>query len=237
MFKKFNISKKIFKNIKFFFINFFESLIQFFEWFKLRDTKFILISNNCFGSELYISAKKRYNTPFVGLALYPDCYLKFLNNFQENINKKIVFIKKSKYIKNISYPLGIIDNDIEIHFIHYTDSNEALTKWKMRIKRLKEDMNKNYPLFLKICDRDGCTIKHLDRFHELPFENKISLGVSSYENKNHIKIPFLKDLNNNSLIDGFALFKKRNKYMDFTYWIKHKKINKTFFSSFLSFFS
>ncbi|TVL99233.1 MAG: hypothetical protein CV087_18890 [Candidatus Brocadia sp. WS118] len=54
-------------------------------------------------------------------------------------------------------------------------------------------MADNIPLFLKFCDRDGSDIDHLKRFHALPFENKISIGVNSFNAKNHLCQPNMKD--------------------------------------------
>ena len=74
-------------------------------------------------------------------------------------------------------------------------------------------------------------------FHQLHFKNKISLGIKPFANKNHIAIPDLKDNNGIFLIDGFALFKKRYKYLDFSNWILKKEIKKTIISRFLSIIS
>ena len=217
---------------------FFELIQHLVERIRIGKCKFIFISNNCFGSELYISTKRNYNTPFVGLILYPDCYIEFLSNFEENLEKNVKFIKKSKYFKNEPiYPIGQIDNEIEIHFIHYNSENEALLKWNRRMDRLKKDLKNDHPIFLKICDRDGCEEKHLRNFHQLPFKNKISLGIKPFDNKNHIAIPNLKDKNGIFLIDGLALFKKRYKYLDFSSWILKKEIKKTIISRFLSIIS
>ena len=65
---------------------FFHAIQYIIERSRIGNNKFIIVSNNCFGSELYSSTKRNYNTPFVGLILYPDCYIRFLKNFNQNIN-------------------------------------------------------------------------------------------------------------------------------------------------------
>ncbi|MBO1927649.1 DUF1919 domain-containing protein [Thiomicrorhabdus sp. 6S2-11] len=201
----------------------------------LNNINFIIISNNCWGFSLYKTLKREYNTPFIGLYLYPDCYLKYLENFDYYSSKPISFKENSKYFsEEVSYPIGCIDNDIEIHFLHYDSKEDAYDKWNRRLARMKNDIRNKTPIFLKFCDSEKATLSHLARFHNLPFENKLSIGLTKYNSKCHFYTPKLQQANSNEIINGLALFRKRYHYFDITTWIIDKDCRKTLFSKLVS---
>ena len=210
-------------------------IINRFEKRRLKNAEFILISNNCWGYSLYGDIGRPYNTPFVGLFLFPECYIRFLENFETCINSTINFSDHSRYIqKKPSYPIGILQNGIEIHFMHYKTEQEALQKWNRRMERLKKAIKINTPIFIKICDRDGCEDNHLHRFHKLNFKNKISIGIRKFNNKNHIYTPKLKDPQCGCVLSGNYLYIKRYHYFDITEWILSGRIHRTLSSRLLS---
>jgi len=129
---------------------------------------YCIISNNCYGLDYYKKQQIPYNTPFVGLFLYSDCYIRLLENFDEFMRLELTYCMFSKYGKT-TYPVGNLGKDIEIHFLHYKTFQEASDKWKRRKARM-------YPLsecIIKMCDRDGFGKTHGQRFLDLPLENKL----------------------------------------------------------------
>ena len=46
----------------------------------LKDINFVIISDNCWGGSVYQWLDRPYNSPFVGLGIYGDCYIKLLSN-------------------------------------------------------------------------------------------------------------------------------------------------------------
>ncbi|WP_197428733.1 DUF1919 domain-containing protein [Phnomibacter ginsenosidimutans] len=102
-----------------------------------------IISNDCFGGEYYRLLQLPYNTPFVGLMLMAPCYIKLLQHFDEYMEQPLHFVNESKYPSlNVqrqanSYPIGML-NDVEIHFLHYHNAEEAATKWKRRCQRINK---------------------------------------------------------------------------------------------------
>ena len=109
---------------------------------KLRDTEFCIVANNCFGSRIYKTLGREYNTPFVGLFLMPECFAKLVSNFDEYMDKDISFVKKSKYSPHNEpgrgadvYPVGLL-GDLELHFVHYKTEEDALDKWHRRKARM-----------------------------------------------------------------------------------------------------
>ena len=208
------------------------------ECFRLNERPFVIISNNCWGYELYNALGRKYNTPFVGLFLFPECYIQFLENFETCINSEMKFSTGSKYMStNPNYPIGLLCGHIEIHFLHYTSEDEAISKWNRRIRRLKKAIEANEPFFVKFCDRDGCEKDHIERFHSTFFQNKISIGINKFEALNHLYQPRLKDPQGGSVMNGLKLYRKRYHYFDISDWIINKRVYQSLFSRILSLIS
>lgn len=211
--------RKTLKNIR-------DKLFSIYETKKLGNKKFIIVTNNCWGFELYTSIRREYNTPFVGLFVMPECYLRFLENFDECINTEMAFTDSSRYGKpDKHYPVGLLPKGIEIHFLHYSSREEALTKWNRRITRLRTERADGAGLYFKLCDAGDCTAEHLARFHKLPFENKISLGLQKFSAPTHIDLPEMREQSSGKLLDGAKLFKRRYHYFDITDWILFGRVS------------
>lgn len=163
--------------------------------FRIHDTDFTIISNNCWGGFIYQILKLEYSTPTIGLFMYGSDYVEFCTNIEYYINKEIEFIeaKNSKYYNEIKnnkkqyYPIGKIDN-IEIHFLHYSSKDEAISKWKRRSKRINWEK-----IIFKFSQRNLCTKADIDKFMRLRYKNKICF---TYEEniKDTIYIPKLKNI-------------------------------------------
>lgn len=192
----------------------------------LVNKEFIIVSNNCFGAEIYRRLNKPYNTPFVGLFIMADSYIRLLENFHFYMNKEIEFkeVLDSKF-SEIEYPIGYLD-DIEIHFMHYLSKSEAKEKWERRTKRMFESCA---DMFFKFDDRDGANQDHFRRFGILDFDNKISFSVKR-ENSNSIYIKHTGK-SGETVPDGVALYNVCFQYIDFYSWLN---TGKTMFSTFKS---
>jgi uncharacterized protein (DUF1919 family) len=55
----------------------------------LKDKNFVIISDNCWGGEVYQWFKRPYNSPFIGLFLNGPCYIKLLSNFDYYMNQEL----------------------------------------------------------------------------------------------------------------------------------------------------
>ncbi|AJR04620.1 DUF1919 domain-containing protein [Siansivirga zeaxanthinifaciens] len=186
----------------------------------LKDKEFLIISNNCWGGSVYQWYKRPYNTPFVGLFIYSSCYLKMLRNFEYYMGQTLTFISESKYPSTgKSYPIGLL-KDIEIHFEHYKNEDEAREKWERRTKRMLE-VNNIDNFFLKICDRELISKSDLIEFHKLPFKNKISFSINDYDELkkcNHIKI-LECDKKRACVPNGKKLYELTYLYYDLNKWL------------------
>jgi uncharacterized protein (DUF1919 family) len=202
---------------------------------RLKRKAFVIISNNCWGYELYQSIGREYNTPFIGLFLFPDCYLRLLENFESLITQELQFKSQSKYYdQQKHYPIGVLGDDIEIHFLHYASEAEARNKWGRRVERMQQARNAGAELYLKLCDAENCGPAELARFHALPFSHKLSLGFQAFNHPCHLHLPYLRNKAATALVDGAKLFKKRYSYFDITHWLLTGEIAKTPRSRFLA---
>lgn len=204
------------------------NLFSLYEKKQLHDLPFAIISNNCWGYELYHSTHREYNTPFIGLFMHPECYLNFLRNFESLITEELKFSSQSKYFDvQKNYPIGILADSIEIHFLHYKSEEDAKEKWTRRSHRLQQALKSNTPLYIKLCDNENCTAEQLQQFHALPFAHKISIGLQKLPLPQHFHVPELIDEKKGKIIDGAKLFNKRYRYFDITKWIKSGSLTKS----------
>lgn len=181
--KRINIIFRIIKNLPF-------------RW-SIKNRNFTIISQNCWGGHIYEELGLQYNTPFVGLFIYAPCYLKLLQNLNYYIKSNITFIKASKYNEanewrkkeNNYYPIGLLGNDIEIHFLHYKSEKEAFEKWYRRLERMNM---KN--LFIYSSDRDLMTESLLMKFDSLYFVNKLCFTAKQYPHiRSAVWLKYYKD--------------------------------------------
>lgn len=198
------------------------------ERFRLRGKRFAILSNNCWGYELYNALGREYNTPFVGLFLFPESYLALLENLETGLRSELAFTRVSRWVAGTpGYPVGVLGAGIEIHFLHYATEQEAREKWNRRTARLLRAMESGTPLFVKFCDRDGCSAEHLARFHALPFPHKLSLGIRAFGSPQHLCRPELKDPRGDFVADGVQLYDKRYHYFDIADWIARGRVRRS----------
>jgi uncharacterized protein (DUF1919 family) len=186
------------------------------------NSEFCIISNNCWGAEFYIDRNIKYNSPFVGLFIPPSQFVKMVNNLQEYLKLDLVFIKKTKFKEyeelhlKEKYPIALL-GDIEIHFLHYNDENEAVTKWNRRLNRMPQDTS-NW--FVKGCDVEIFNwVEYADLWNSIRY-NKVFFSAkkrNEIDNLIHIVESF-----NDYVTDGKALYKLSKDYFDIDKWIDTK---------------
>ncbi|RYF87440.1 MAG: DUF1919 domain-containing protein [Chitinophagaceae bacterium] len=147
---------------------------------RLQGKKPFIISNNCWGGIVYQDLGLPYLSPFVNMYIFASCYLKILKNLNYYLQQPLTFTNVSKYdAANMkrskrSYPIGQLD-DVEIHFIHYTDEAYTLKKWNERVKRFNVDN-----LLVVMSERDGCTPGLIKEFDSLDYQNKVCFTKADY---------------------------------------------------------
>lgn len=114
-----------------------------------------------------------FNSPFAGLFLPPEDYLRLLENFGV-IREPILMTDRdhsryaARYAAERNYPVGILPGGIEVHFLHYATAAGALEKWSRRVPRI-DPAN----MIVKFHQGTDCTDEHIRRFAALPFANKV----------------------------------------------------------------
>ena len=138
-----------------------------------------------------LSIYKKYALPyqslFVNLVVFAPDYINLLENFSQEVLRKLTFIehKDSKHkeelislgIYDSEYPIGILNDKYELHFTHYTTQQDAQEKWLRRVERM--NMKK---LIFKFSDGDKFEISMAKRFDLLPFKNKVCFLASEHKN-------------------------------------------------------
>lgn len=159
---------------------------------RVNNSNICIVANNCWAGDVYEAINKKYNTPFVGLFFNAPCYIKLLENFDFYMGLELNFLETSKYpISNINYPIGSLNNDVEIHFLHCKSEEEAFEKWNRRKNRMPKNIN-NY--LYKMDDRDFATEQEILAFHNLDYPNKISFTKEKYDFENNLKLKSKDDL-------------------------------------------
>lgn len=199
----------------------------------LKNIEFVIISDNCWGGAVYQWYGREYNTPFVGLEIPCNCYIKLLSNFDYYMKQKLNFISKTKYPeRKVTYPIALLD-DVEVHFTHYNSEDEARTKWRRRTDRMLKVTDSNN-FYFEFSDNWNAPEKLFKQFHNLPFKNKISFilrSKKSFELPTYIGVNEHHKRDKTRVPNGIKLFKISFLYIDLTYWLITKKIKRGTFKS------
>lgn len=158
----------------------------------LENREFTIISDNCWGGLVYKHFAMEYRSPFANLFLFPPCYLRLLQNFEESMNQELRFIEPSasKYAEIMrqrksldTYPVGVLIESIELHFLHYREEEDIRFKWDKRKERINF-LN----IMFKFSDRDNPSPELIRQFDELPFKNKVCFSEKPYPYKSVVKM-------------------------------------------------
>ena len=163
----------------------------------LKNKDFTIIANNCAAGFIYQDAGLEYRTPTVGLFFHSDCYIKFIKDLSV-LHLPLRFVPVSKYpyrnsireFYKLDYPIGIIGDDIEIHFLHFHSEEEVREKWERRIKKINYDN-----LLFLYTVRELATDEHVTEFMNSPYKNKLCLSAKDYKGyDNLVYFPEYKEL-------------------------------------------
>ena len=198
----------------------------------LRNKNFTIISNDCIAAGIYRKLGLNYTTPTIGLFFFAEDYIKFLENLEYYLKQTLTFCKVSRHVdadslfplltkarKKNHYPIGLLGNDVEIHFLHYLNEREAMNKWQQRVKRINFEN-----LFIIYSDKYRFQEEYLDRFEKLPFEHKIFL--SAKPRRDSELTVFLQDYADKSEVGD--LFNNRKSYEKSFDTIKWLNCNRDF---------
>lgn len=138
---------------------------------KIKNEDFTILANNCVGALILHDLNHQFLTPTVNLFLGTTDFVKFVENLDHYLEQDINEIHKEGF----QYPIGML-GDLELHFVHYSTIEQAKEKWHERSKRINRDN-----IFIMMTDNDGCSKETIERFDNLPYENKVLLTKDNYE--------------------------------------------------------
>ncbi|WP_049203095.1 DUF1919 domain-containing protein [Proteus mirabilis] len=192
-----------------------KTLFTFFRFFKKRsyrnknkEKNITIISSNFIGGCIYNDLGLKFNSPTINLFFEANNYIKFCKNLKYYLNVELIESKNTK----TTYPIGILD-DIEIHFLHYSNFFEAKKKWDSRKKRVNYEK-----LFFIMTDRDKCNNTHVTQFLNLPYKNKIFFSSKNININDNSFIYCYKE-KGEYISQNFPTFRKYEKYINIIDWI------------------
>jgi len=110
------------------------------KWLEVREKKFTIISNNCWGGLLYHALHLECLSPFKNLFLMGKDYLKLCNNLKYYLEKDVVFKEYGVIPSGDMHPYPVLSlGDIDIHCNHDTEPEKAIADWKRRCKKINWD--------------------------------------------------------------------------------------------------
>lgn len=159
-----------------------------------------IITNNCLGGFFYQDLNLPYLSPTAGLYFFFPDYINFLSDLKGNLAAKLRFVNESKYplgneryLKhNKSYPMALLNDEHEIHFLHYESQYEAESKWYKRAERADLDN-----LIVMGTELDQCTEEDVRAFEHFNFERKFFFTRKDYNLPSTI---FIKEFEHNTKI-------------------------------------
>ncbi|HTD66247.1 MAG TPA: DUF1919 domain-containing protein [Candidatus Limnocylindria bacterium] len=185
---------------------------------------FSIISNDCWGGMAYEELVTRYDTPFVGLFLALEDYLRLLRRLKFYCESRLEFTDRSRHEEiNVwreairkPYPIGLLGGDVEVQFLHYASRDEAETKWHRRAQRIHWNN-----LCVKMCWHDDARMEDwLREFDGFPFERKLSLVPRHVPGLKHSVR--LRDYST----DGTAQYWSSHRHFDVAAWLNEGVIRR-----------
>ena len=160
---------------------------------RLKNKYPIILSDNCWGGSIYSFLHMEYYSPLVGTYVYPESFLNLVEDFPKSFLEPLEFTSKPSHPRREDepeyYPVGLISDSIEIHFLHYKSEAEALKKWNRRTQRMLKLFKTSQKDFLKMDDSNYARSQDFTDFHNLKNGYKISFSKDKLINHpNHFEI-------------------------------------------------
>jgi uncharacterized protein (DUF1919 family) len=187
------------------------------------DLDFTVISNNYWGSHIYQALDTACRTPFAGLFIPPRSYLCLLKHFDAFISADLKFADQSALAsinlwrerEGLRYPIGLLEKDVELHFVRFADEQDARTQWQQGCQRIVSDPTRR---FFKFDDSGGATADDVEEFCALPLRNKVCFTKARY-GPSTVIVPMVAEDGGSRAIDGTLLVDVSRDYFNALRWI------------------
>lgn len=146
---------------------------------KVKNKNFTIISDDGWGAQVYRAFNLQELTPFIGITIYNEDFLLLISALQHHLRSPLKFIDASESRHNVhyrktlikKYPVALLGETIELHFVAYKSASCAEQKWNERLTRINWNN-----LFIKMdISRDDNPWDSLTQFHAVTknYANKI----------------------------------------------------------------
>jgi uncharacterized protein (DUF1919 family) len=187
------------------------------------DLNFTTVSNNSWGGQIYQALDIPSRSPFAGMFIPPKSYLHLLKRFDTCITAELEFANESasprinvwREREALNYPIGLLEQNIELHFLHAADEKDARTKWQEGCGRIVADPSRR---FFKFDDSWGATPEEVEEFCALPFANKVCFTTARY-NSSTVIVPAVAIDSGAHNADGTLLADISRQYFNALRWI------------------
>lgn len=156
---------------------------------QLNNPDFTLFSNNCWGGHVYRYFNLPYLSPTIGLYIFAEDYVRFVTDLKKYCSYEPVIISANdsrhynelKQLDQLSVPIGLLGEDVEVVFLHYSSNEEAKEKWKRRCARINWDN-----IVIKFSEQNNATPDHLYAVDNLSYDRKIIFTTRDYGLKSQV---------------------------------------------------
>lgn len=126
---------------------------------------FSIISDDCWGGQIYRQYRIQYSTPTVGLYINIPEYINFLRNIKSEQITNLQFLSTDKKFPVARTPYA------KLYFMHYNSVEEAKIKFSTRYNRIKWSR-----LLVKIdFGRPGVRMSDIEEWNSMKIPNSIAL--------------------------------------------------------------
>lgn len=165
-----------------------------------------------------------YTTPTIWTYIFPEEYMRFLENLDWYLKQPLKFTTETKHPMahkltetiHRNYPIGVLGQDVEIHFMHYRTEQEALEKWTKRLKRVNFNN-----LFFIFSDGEEFKEELLERYEKLPYKHKIFFSSKPHCNCKYTV--YVEDYARATYVYDSTRNRKYEKYLDLVKWLNGEK--------------
>lgn len=149
---------------------------------RLGRSPFCLIADDCWGADVYRHLGRPYNTPFVGLFVKAEHFLRLCGDLEHYLSRPLGFRDEPGVSGDQRYPVGLLGGDVEIDFLHYPSAEDAAAAWNRRVARIELDS-----LAVKFrAPSEPPGGNQVERFNALPFERKVAFSVARWSGAVHV---------------------------------------------------
>lgn len=150
------------------------------KYIALKESNVSILSSNCWAGVCYHRLGLEFLSPTINMFFGEHGFIRFMEDLDSYLSLPIEFVEMCfETTLQRDYPVGLI-GDIQLHFNHYADFNDAVACWEKRKKRL----NKNNIVVVSYTDCEEDAIA----FDNLPYEHKIQFTHFDNHLKSNIYI-------------------------------------------------